>query len=177
MTKRARIPGIRNTGPQDDDRAFVRIEMLTSSAGIFHLIGARLSPNSYGNQAVSFPIHFVTTAEREAEVVASLERNEAPPERPTTVPADFVKLETEDARRQAEPIIAISGFGWQHYVENPDDIAVGLSAGGAEATVADEALSMNPSTRRCSATSGGNVVVRRRAGLVLAERDHARAVD
>jgi len=123
MAKRACIPGSRNAGPQDGDRAFVRIEMLSSSAGIFHLIGARLSRNSYGNQAVSFPIHFVTTAEREAEVVAALERNEAPPERPTMVPANFVKLETEDARRQAEPIIAISGFGWQHFVENPDAIA------------------------------------------------------
>ena len=49
--------------------------------------------------------------------------DEAPPERPTTVPAKFVKLETEEARRQAEPIIAISGFGWQHLVENPEDIA------------------------------------------------------
>ena len=42
---------------------------------------------------------------------------------PTTVPADFVKLETEEARRQAEPTIAISGFGWQPYVEHPHDIA------------------------------------------------------
>lgn len=123
MAKRARIPGSRGSVAQDDDRAFVRIEALTSSRGVFHLIGARLSPNSYGNRAVSFPIHFVTTAEREAEVVAALERNEAPPERPTTVPAKFVKLETEEARRQAEPIIAISGFGWQHLVENPEDIA------------------------------------------------------
>ena len=86
--------------------------MLTSSRGIFHLIGARLWPNSYGNQAVGFPIHFVTSAEREAEVVAALARNEAPAERPPTVPADFVKLPTEEARRQAEPIVAISGAGW-----------------------------------------------------------------
>jgi len=117
------MPGTYSRAPRHHDCAFVRIEMLTSSAGIFHLIGARLGPNSYGNQALAFPIHFVTSAEREAEVVAALERNQAPPERPTTVPADFVKLETEEARRQAEPTFAISGFGWQHYVENPRDIA------------------------------------------------------
>jgi hypothetical protein len=97
--------------------------MLSSSAGIFRPIGARLHPNSYGNRAVAFPIHFVTSTEREAEVVAALERSQAPPKRPTTVPADFVKIETEEARRQAEPTIAISGYGWQHYVENPRKIA------------------------------------------------------
>ena len=73
--------------------------------------------------ALAFPIHFVTSAEREAEVITALAHNEAPPERPTTVPADFVKLETEEARRHAEPFIAISGLGWQHLVENPNDIA------------------------------------------------------
>ncbi len=123
MAKHARIPGIRGSVPRGYDQAFVRIEMLTSSAGIFHLIGARLAPNSYGNRAVAFPIHFVTSVEREAEVVAALEQNQAPSERPPTVPADFVKLETEEARRQAEPTVAISGFGWQHYVENPREIA------------------------------------------------------
>ena len=46
-----------------------------------------------------------------------------PPERPTTMPADFVRLETEQERRQTEPTIAISGFGWQHYVENPLKLA------------------------------------------------------
>ena len=97
--------------------------MLTSRAGIFHPIGARLSPDSYGNREVAFPIHFVTSFEREAEIVAALERNQAPPERPTTMPADFVRLETEEERRQAEPTIAISGFGWQHYAENPLKIA------------------------------------------------------
>ncbi len=123
MAKRARILGTRGPVGPGYNRAFVRIELLTSSAGIFHPIGARLSPNSYGNRAVAFPIHFVTSVEREAEIVAALERNQAPPERPTTVPADFVRLETEEERRQAEPTIAISGFGWQHYAENPHEIA------------------------------------------------------
>jgi len=39
------------------------------------------------------------------------------------MPADFVRLETEEERRQAEPTIAISGFGWQHYAESPLKIA------------------------------------------------------
>ena len=30
---------------------------------------------------------------------------------------------TEEERRQAEPTIAISGFGWQHCAENPLDLA------------------------------------------------------
>jgi hypothetical protein len=123
MAKRTRVPGTRGPVRAGYNRAFVRIEMLTSSAGIFHPIGARLSPDSYGNHTVAFPIHFVTSFEREAEIVAALERNQAPPERPTTMPADFVRLETEEERRQAEPTIAISGFGWQHYVENPHKIA------------------------------------------------------
>jgi hypothetical protein len=122
MAKRARILGTRGPVRPGYNRAFVRIELLTSSAGIFHPIGARLSPNSYGNHAVSFPIHFVTSLEREAEIVAALEHNQAPPERPTTMPAAFVKLETEEERRQAEPTIAISGYGWQHYAENPREI-------------------------------------------------------
>lgn len=38
-------------------------------------------------------------------------------------PHYFVNLSSEAERRQAEPIVDISGFGWQHCVENPDDIA------------------------------------------------------
>jgi hypothetical protein len=52
-----------------------------------------------------------------------VERNDAPPEHAATVPADFVKLPTEEARRQAEPTVAISRLGWQHLVENPHDLA------------------------------------------------------
>jgi hypothetical protein len=130
MARRARIPGIRAPVPPEDNRAFVRIEALTSSRGIFHPIGARLSPNSYGNRAVGFPIHFVTSTEREAEVVAALEKNQAPRELPwpgpngdSPTPHYFVNLSTETKRRQAEPIVDISGFGWQYYAENPRQIA------------------------------------------------------
>jgi hypothetical protein len=116
--------------PGEHDCAFVRIEALTSSAGIFHPIGARLSAHSYGNRAVSFPIYFVTSSKREAEVIASLEKNQAPRELPWPGPAGtsptphcFVHLSTEAKRRQAEPVVDISGFGWQYYAENSDAIA------------------------------------------------------
>jgi hypothetical protein len=130
MARRARVPGIRGPVPPDDNCAFVRIEALTSSAGIFHPIGARLSANSYGNRAAAFPVYFVTSSEREAEVVAALEKNQAPRELPwpgptgtSPTPHYFVNLSSETERRQAEPIVDISGFGWQHCVENPDAIA------------------------------------------------------
>jgi hypothetical protein len=97
--------------------------MLTSSRGIFHPIWARLRPGRYGNPAVAFPLHFVTSTEREAEVVAALERNQLPPKRPRTAPAFFVELDTEEERRQAEPVVAISGFGWKHCVEDSQTLA------------------------------------------------------